>query len=116
MREIKFRAWDRHREDVQMITWEMMQQSRYAKPGHGWWNDCSYTLMQFTGFNDPAGAEIYERDIVYIAKAKEHREIRFSDGGFRIFASDGDSWPMNQERASGLMVVGNIYENPELLK
>lgn len=71
---------------------------------------------QFTGLRDPEGNEIYERDIVYIAKAKEHREIRFSDGGFRIFASDGDSWPMNQERAIGMLVAGNAFEHPHLME
>lgn len=112
MREIKFRAWDRHREDVQMITWEMMQTSRYAKPGCGWWNDCSYTLMQFTGLRDKNGKEIYEGDIVELDVPMKF-EVIYTRCYFAIKINENQSMILTGLESSS-QVIGNIYENPEL--
>lgn len=77
-------------------------------------------LMQFTGVLDKNGKEIYEGDIVRCTKGKytqgwgpiEYREER---GSF-VVMSYGDvpriyeEWWWQEKE-----IVGNIYENPELL-
>jgi uncharacterized phage protein (TIGR01671 family) len=81
--------------------------------------------MQFTGLLDKNGKKIYEGDIVKIdddfeqwgAMAGELREIYYNRGGFRVK-------PKAEQRGNGhwlessleYEIIGNIYENPELLK
>jgi uncharacterized phage protein (TIGR01671 family) len=72
-------------------------------------------LMQFTGLKDKKGKEIYEGDILKCdIKPYGHEflgRIVFMNGGFCI---DGGI-PININ-GFGIEIVGNIYENPELLK
>lgn len=87
-------------------------------------------LMQYTGLKDKNGKNIYEGDIV-IWEACDC-EIRF---GFHVVATDMDGiiidkaygfylWWIDQEFSESITenveghceVIGNIYENPELLK
>lgn len=70
--------------------------------------DCE--LMQFTGLKDKNGVDIYEGDIV---KADWHWE----DGKLVDLSYEGCFFYAIQEYVleDVLEVIGNIYENPELL-
>ena len=76
-----------------------------------------WKLMQFTGLLDKNGKEIYEGDVVTRAGAgfaTRRNTVSYMDSGFSPFAYDdfGDEG----YAASSCEVIGNIYENPELLK
>ncbi len=65
--------------------------------------------MQYTGLKDKNGKEIYEGDIARFREYNHH--INFSDGGFYV----GDFDTLGSINTA-VEIIGNIYENPELLK
>lgn len=78
-------------------------------------------VMQYTGLKDKNGKEIYEGDIIsykyYRGFSGGEKEIiakvEFIDGcfGFYEFVGYFNRYDLNESK-----VIGNIYENPELLK
>ena len=81
-----------------------------------------YILMQYTGLKDKNGKEIYEGDIVEawsegkkaIGKVKQR-----IDGLWLMYPAwqSGKSWGLmpNKERKTTVKIIGNIYENKELI-
>lgn len=146
MREIKFRAWDKKNErmfysdDGRGFQFELSPSS-----GNGIRDikgndlpECDFSeWMQYTGLLDKNGKEIYERDIVMmrygqdeeqnddgdIIESWEHEEkdiVRYEDGAFIVnaWSSSYDQTSVGWAIEEGweLEVIGNIYENTELLK
>ena len=82
-------------------------------------------LIQYTGLKDTNGVKIFEGDIVQInddwdtygMNAGEKYEIYFYAGGFRCKpkynAKSKGYW---LDDGNDVVVLGNIYENPELLE
>ena len=73
-------------------------------------------LMQFTGLLDRNGREIYEDDVI---KSGGYRwVVRWGDnlGGYYLLSVESDIRPDSYLRAQATEILGNIYENPELLK
>jgi len=116
MREIKFRAWDK-------ITHRILGSLEIrCFPLLDLQGDNRYIFMQFTGLLDKNGKEIYEGDIISFDKEPKYKrrwEIRWKNGvgfslvdgiGYRILESD--NFPKCSECG---IVIGNIYEDPELL-
>jgi len=116
-RLFKFRAWVRNEIMVnvvsidfnnEFITWDDNQYDRCVPP-----NKCyeietfdDIVLMQFTELKDRNEVEIYEGDIVEMWGTKQVIEWQNYDNyqGFDIETDDND-----------IVVLGNIFENPELL-
>lgn len=86
----------------------------YHKPDNVLQSD---PLMQFTGLKDKNGKEIYEGDIV----GGGHVVEWLSDGWkVKVNTPKGVRWYSIFNRQDDLsyvnrVVIGNIYENPELL-
>lgn len=125
MREIKFRVWDTYNKEMLDV-----QELDYADSYNGqpmirttMYNDYFDTeemiLMQYTGLKDKNGKEIYEGDIVEIIRPciLERGEVKFINGCFAIKSKDTLLMLYQCEINNfKLKVIGNIYENPELLK
>ena len=117
MRDIKFRAWDK--KEKRMI--------KKFLPDWGNINQDRYLLLQFTGLCDKNGTEIYEGDIVtdiYINGEyyTGNHEVAFIGSSFCIIIKRGinnrhDYIPcLDEAWLERIEVIGNIYENPELVK
>ena len=119
MREIKFRAWDtlakkwpRDFTDVVDPAGKGGNVTLLRHADH-------IELMQFTGLKDKDGKEIYVGDIVVFSGRSERSapyEVKFEGAQFKAVRPE----KMNQcgliDTEQWLEVIGNIYENHELLK
>jgi uncharacterized phage protein (TIGR01671 family) len=130
MREIKFRAWDKKAKNMWRVLRLPLSFLGGALLLHSYYdngetmqedkNIDDYILMQFTGLKDKNGKELFEGDIVkvFVSDIPEISgifEVIWDSPMFRLVRelSLGKHFlPMNFE----MEVIGNIYENPELLK
>lgn len=134
MREIKFRVFYKpencmkqvHSIDVhnRFVYWfdegnREKQSCHYSLDGK--YGDA--ILMQYTGLKDKNGKEVFEKDIVHLSSEdgmNYNALIIFADGAFCAIDGTEDDYGV---RRYGLMryelqmeVIGNIYENPDLLE
>lgn len=75
------------------------------------------TLGQFTGLKDKHGKEIYEGDVLKenTTKSKYIVEWRADTAAFVMVLSKTDQW-YNMMFAQHIKIIGNIHDNPELVK
>lgn len=123
----KFRAWDKHGQKMfsedELIIWNnnvYANDSEKLSCDHlkGWSIDEQY-LMQSTGLRDKNGKEIFEGDVVKMAKnvysePTYYEVVRHLGGAYRLKSKQHgcELWL----RHTDCEIAGNIYENPELLE
>lgn len=109
MREIKFRLWDDKLKkfDYDFRITSKGKEIKYIQYQGDNYYDCE--LMQYTGLKDKNGKEIYEGDIV----------IRYYDYNSMSVVKWDDALTISMpyyDSGDDYEVIGNIYENPELLE
>lgn len=100
MKEIKFRFWNGNKMIYKSLFDITKNLSYINQP------------MQYTGLKDNNGKEIYEGDIIenYISGIGIKKAVvAFDNGCFKDITND-------EFISEDCIVIGNIYENPELLK
>ena len=116
----KFRAWDKETKTMNGMA-EIYRNRNQEIELHP--RDENIILMQSTGLKDKNGKEIFEGDVAYngfrktiVNYGKQAIEEEFGAireyVGFNLTLACGypEAVPMNYE------IIGNIYENPELLE
>lgn len=109
-REIKFKVWGP--QSKVMIDWDDIKNELVDYIDH-----YSYILMQFTGLVDRNGIEIYESDIVYDLNHEAKGIVVWQNNScdYELEDRDGNFIQAFGFEKSLYEVIGNIYENPELL-
>lgn len=124
----KFRAWDKHGKKMfandELIIWNGNVYANDSKKLtcnnlKGWSIDEEY-LMQSTGLVDKNGKEVFVGDIIKCTRGCLHEVYIEKEYGGRYFGGmpavylkdlgEGYAWTEHEE------IIGNIYENPELLE
>lgn len=134
--KIKFRAWDIENEYMitskQGVFTALRNIMDITRQNDGYYNNGEllkpnknkYELMQFTGLHDKNGKEIYESDVVEVTREGilERGVVIFGSGCYFIkvkehFLNSVTLLPLHECSRNDykLKVIGNIYENSDLL-
>lgn len=73
------------------------------------------SVGQYTGLKNKNGIEIYEGDIIENDREDAHEAVTFDEGSFWLEGSTYTS-TLNEVDANFLEIIGNLYDNPELIK
>lgn len=124
MREFKFRAWDTEKQKMATVNFIGLNDYEVGMEDEEcrrWRATYPYVcrLMQYTNLKDKNGKEIYEGDIlkVKLDDGEANLYVKYTNGEYRV-VNEG-KWEDSlyiYMYFGDVEVVGNIYENEDLLK
>lgn len=119
----KFRAWlkaDKEMISVEEIAFDTKWVRSFYKLTSRWFKLEEVELMQSTGLCDKVGTEVFEGDVLhhqiqteytFIVKYDKDKGRWYGDGLSRTYRID-----ITKEFLQYYKVIGNVYENQELLE
>jgi uncharacterized phage protein (TIGR01671 family) len=128
-RQIKFRVWDNLKKEWVSNTniWRMKTDPNgigEIHPNAFYWKQHpeGFTYQQFTGLIDKNGKEIFEGDVLIYKPSYQESQggqpecdifsVSFMDGSFMFEETEF----ADQASSDLYEIIGNIFENPELLE
>ena len=129
MREIKFKVFDVKNKKMYPTDYELVKEihfgmygeidsviiARYRPDGDWEFEELKdVELMQYIGLKDKNGEEIYEGDIIKLKD--EVYEVIYNNTTASFIIKNDQGWELGGEGWKKVEVVGNIYENPNLLE
>lgn len=118
-RKLKFRIWDKLTESF--IYCEDDNQQHFILDLNGNFHNLQngsggdeYVVLQYTGLNDKNKKPIYEGD--FIRGQFDHGPAGLREEILPVRWSKEDGYQWNYWDLSTIEVIGNLFENPELLK
>jgi len=120
MREIKFKAWCKAKKKLyevysiskyEVVVYDTSNQKEYLC------EDCE--LMQYAGLKDKDSIKVYEGDIVRWNRSRgvdDVVDIVVYDKDFLSYRIGKNGIFFKPQLNNNIEVIGNIYENPELLE
>lgn len=136
MREIKFRAWDNENKcffrDTNRAYENVIEQLLISPAGDinlrkmdGMYHESTFSgrfvLQQYTGIKDIDSRNIYEGDIceseqlLYPLTGTRTGIVKYHDGSYLLEDLNGLDGDFLFSETAETKIIGNIYENPELL-
>ena len=119
----RYRAWDSWRKRMSVVDRIYIDTEGvrlYDDFGEYWRNFRDIELMQSTGLKDKNGKEVFVGDIIKCTRGCLHEVYIEKEYGGTYFGGmpavylkdlrEGYGWTEHEE------IIGNIYENPELLE
>lgn len=123
MKYYNFRKWYPNSKYMFHGNWDDMFCDNY--PNDKWNEQEKSPVMQWTGLTDKNGVEIFEGDIIKETKVYDYSDdidiniyqIIWNENvtGFTAEGKNGSN-TIHQNNMGVCEVIGNIYENPELLE
>lgn len=120
MRELKFRVWDKVMKKMfkpQAISFDIQSSVPFAVivPGKSWEPVGKFELLQWTGFSDENGIDVYEADLVQISSDIYKIIWNQTLATFEL-AELGSSSRCNISAITCGGVIGNEFQNDNLYR
>lgn len=120
MRETKYKVWCHDKNEWEKDRVALLPSGVLLHETSGGWmplKEKTHTVVFYVGLHDLEGKEMYERDVVRYADGDgECGVVGFAWGGLGVWL-DGEYVIFGVDIVGGdVEVIGNIYENPELLE